>query len=129
LKASPSTYARQISNMSDFDLPNCCLSQVSRAGYTAVPGKSVMSQFKYTVLYPTIGSTLDMCPSTYPYAYYNQTSCCAMGLTEAGVQIQFDSDRCKGGKFVWCPHGKCINYQGMYMFIDAMYFSQTKPKF
>jgi hypothetical protein len=113
-------------------LPNCCLSRVSGAGYTAVPGKSVMSQFKHTVLSPTIGSTLDMCPVTYPFAYFNQGACCKTGLTNANVQIQFDSDSCEGSVFVWCPHGKCINYQGMYTFIDILndmctYFSLTKP--
>ena len=62
--------------------------------------------------------SLDQCPDSHPYAYYNGGYCCKAGLEKTyepegtkcdGSIIQLDSSCCLNDQYKPCPSGSCTN--------------------
>ena len=68
-----------------------------------------------------------MCPSNFPWVYYNGKYCCATRFEKHnkeqgdkcdGSQIGFGSLCCRGDKHLRCPGGgHCQNYKGKFIVI------------
>ena len=55
------------------------------------------------------------CPSSHPFAYWNGGQyCCPTNIDKQGITLTLDSLSCENNAQVECPHGKCINYGGLY---------------
>ena len=54
------------------------------------------------------------CPKLHPYAFLNQTRCCATNKDANNQDLQFDSTSCQFSSHRDCPAMKCDNNPSEY---------------